>query len=128
VLTRMSDVCGKLTNLTVPCIGAEVRPYFRDVHDHLMRLDGMVSGLIDVIRTVFEASNLLEQKRQGIITRQLAAWAAILGVPATIAGIYGATFTNVPELTAPLADGIVIAVMVSICLALYVRFRKLDWL
>jgi magnesium transporter len=128
MLTRMSDVCGKLTNLTVPCIGAEVRPYFRDVHDHLMRLDGMVSGLIDVIRTVFEASNLLEQKRQGIITRQLAAWAAILGVPATIAGIYGATFTNVPELTAPLADGIVIAVMVSICLALYVRFRKLDWL
>jgi magnesium transporter len=49
----------------------------------------MVSGLIDVIRTVFETSSLLEQQRQGIITRQLTAWAAILGVPAAIAGIYG---------------------------------------
>jgi magnesium transporter len=128
VLTRMSDVCGKLTNLSVPCIGAEVRPYFRDVHDQLMRLDGMVSGLIDVIRTVFETSNLLEQKRQGIITRQLAAWAAILGVPATIAGVYGATFTNVPQFNEPLAYGIVVGVMVTICLALYVRFRNLHWL
>ena len=82
VLTRMSDVCGKLTNLDVPCIGAAVKPYFRDVHDHLIRLDAMVSGLVDVILTVFQTSSLLEQQRQGVITRQLAAWAAILGVPA----------------------------------------------
>ena len=101
VLTRMSDVCGKLTNLDVPCIGASVKPYFRDVRDHLMRLDAMVSGLVDVTLTVFQTSSLLEQQRQGVITRQLAAWAAILGVPAAIAGIYGMTFPNVPELRVP---------------------------
>ena len=89
VLTKMSDVCGKLINLNVPCIGTEVKPYFRDVHDNLTRLDTMISGLVDVIRAVFEASNLLEQQRQGIIIRQLSAWAAILGVPTAIAGIYG---------------------------------------
>ena len=82
VLARMSDVCGKLTNLDVPCIGTAVKPYFRDVRDHLMRLDAMVGGLVDVILTVFKTSGLLEQQRQGVITRQLAAWAAILGVPA----------------------------------------------
>ena len=107
VLTRMSDVCGKLTNLDVPCIGAAVKPYFRDVHDHLMRLDAMVSGLVDVILTVFETSSLLEQQRQGVITRQLAAWAAILGVPAGIAGIYGMTFPNMPELHASYGYSIV---------------------
>lgn len=79
VLTRMSDVCGKLANLDVPCIGAEVKPYFREVHDQLVRVDAMLSGLVDVIGTVFEASNLLEQQRQGITVRQLAGWAAILG-------------------------------------------------
>ena len=53
VLTRMSDVCGKLINLDVPCIGDTAKPYFRDVHDHLTRLETMVSGLVDVIQTVF---------------------------------------------------------------------------
>jgi magnesium transporter len=125
VLARMSDVCAKLTNLDVPCIAAEAKPYFRDVHDHLTRLDAMISGLVDVILTVFETSGLLEQQRQGVITRQLAAWAAILGVPAAIAGIYGLAFPSAPR--APYGYAIVVA-MVLICLGLYVRFRKLRWL
>jgi magnesium transporter len=128
MLTKMSDVCRKLTYLDVPCIGAEVRPYFRDVHAHVTRLDVMVSGLVDVIRTVFEASNLLEQQRQGIITRQLAAWAAILGVPTAIAGIYGMTMPNIPDLHAPIGYAIVVGVMLLMCLGLYIRFRKLRWL
>ena len=128
VLTRMSDVCGKLTLLDVPCIGAEVRPYFRDVHDHLIRLDAMVRGLVDVIRTAFEASNLLEQQRQGIITRQLAAWAAILGVPTAIAEIYGATSPDLAELDATFGLTVVVGVMMLVCLGLYIRFKKLQWL
>lgn len=128
VLTRMSDVCGKLTNLDVPCIGAAAKPYFRDVHDHLMRLDAMVSGLVAVIGTVFETSSLLEQQRQGIITRQLTAWAAILGVPAALASVYGMSLPNMPELHASYAYPIVVGVMPAICLGLYVRFRKLRWL
>jgi magnesium transporter len=64
VLVRISDVCGKLTNLELPCIGVQVKPYFRDVDDQLMRLDGMISGLVDSIRAVFESSNLLKQQRQ----------------------------------------------------------------
>ena len=128
VLTRMSDVCGKLTNLEVPCIGAAAKPYFRDAHDHLVRLDAMLSGLIEVIGTVFQTSSLLEQQRQGIITRQLAAWAAILGVPAAIAGIYGLTMPNLPEAHESLVAAIVVGAMMSICVGLYVRFRKLKWL
>lgn len=57
-----------------------------------------MSGLREVITSVFEASNLLEQQRQGTITRQLAAWAAILAVPTAIAGIYGMNFEHMPEL------------------------------
>ena len=128
VLTRMSDVCGKLTNLEVPCISVEIRPYFRDVYDQLMRLDGMISGLVHVIRAVFEASNLLEQQRQGASTRKLAGWAAILGAPTAIAAIYGMNFPNVPQLHAPYGYPIVVGVMLSLCLGLYVRFKRLRWL
>jgi magnesium transporter len=128
VVTRMSDVCRKLANLDVPCIGAEVKPYFRDVHDQLERVDALIGGLVDVIRAVFEASNLLEQQRQGATTRQLAAWAAILGVPAGIAEIYGMNFSNLPELYATYLYPLVVAVMLSICVGLYLRFKKLRWL
>jgi magnesium transporter len=127
VLTRMSDVCGTLANLDLPGIGAAAKPYFRDVHDHLLRLDAMVGGLVDVILTVFETSGLLEQQREGKITRQLAAWAAILGVPAAIASIYGMAFPSLPELHAAYGYAIVIA-MALLCLGLYRRFKKLRWL
>ena len=128
VLSRMSDVCGKLTNLKLPCIGADSKPYFRDVQDQLMRLDGMISGLIAVIRAVFEASNLLEQQRQGASTRKLAGWAAIVGAPTAIAGIYTMNFPHVPGLHAPYGYAVVIGVTLTICVGLYVRLRKLRWL
>ena len=128
VLSRMADVCGKLANLDVPCIGAEAKPYFRDLHDRLVRLATMTRGLIEVIRAVFEASNLLEQQRQGTTTRQLAAWAAILGVPAAIAGVYSMSSANMAGLQGPYGYPVVVAVMLAICLALYVRFKKLRWL
>src|SRR3546814_9900175 len=64
VLTRMSDVCNKLASLDVPCVSNDAKPYFRDVLDHLARIDAMSAGLIDVIRAALEASSLLEQQRQ----------------------------------------------------------------
>jgi magnesium transporter len=128
VLAGMADVCGKLGNLEVPCIDIAARPYFRDVHDQLARLDGMVRGLIHVIRTVFEASSLLEIQRQGMITRQLAAWAAILGVPAALAAMYGMVSDDLAMLPPSHRIGIVVTAMTSSCVFLYVRFRKLRWL
>jgi magnesium transporter len=128
VLSGMADVCGKLTNLEVPCVSAAAKPYFRDVHDQVSRLDGMVRGLVLVIHSVFEASSLLEIQRQGIITRQLAAWAAILGVPAALAAVYGMIPLDLPWLSAPQRISLVIAAMTASCAVLYVRFRKLHWL
>ncbi|RPH55001.1 MAG: magnesium and cobalt transport protein CorA [Lysobacterales bacterium] len=128
VLSRMSDVCGKLANLEVPCISAEAKPYFRDVHDRLVRLHTMTGGLVDVIQAVFQASNLLEQQRQSTTTRQLAAWAAILGVPAAIAGVYSMNSAYTAELLGAYGHPAVVAAMLAICLALYIRFKKLRWL
>ena len=88
----------------------------------------MTRGLIEVIRAVFEASNLLEQQRQGATTRQLAAWAAILGVPAAIAGVYSMNSANMVVLQGTYGYPVVVAVMLAICLGLYVRFKKLRWL
>lgn len=94
-LGPMGEVASRLEHMDSPCLDAEVRPYFRDVLDHVRHVESMVEGLRDVLGSVFEVSALLEQQRQGTTTRMLAAWAAILAVPTAIAGIYGMNFENI---------------------------------
>lgn len=128
ILGPMSEVCSKLSHIELPAIDAQARPYFRDVHDHVVRVESRVSGLREILTSVFEVSNLLEQQRQNEITRQLAAWAAILAVPTAIAGIYGMNFKNMPELQTSYGYFVVLTVIISLCSALYIRFRRTGWL
>jgi len=128
VLLPTNEVAGKLVRLDLPCIDPETRPYFSDVLDHVRRVQTMTDGFRDVLASVFEFSNLLEQQRTGAITRQLAAWAAILAVPTAIAGIYGMNFEHMPELKTQYGYPVVLAVIAVICTALYVRFKRVGWL
>lgn len=128
VLGPMSEVASKLVRQDLPCVDPETRLYFSDVLDHVRRVQTMVDGLREVLNSVFEFSNLLEQQRTGAITRQLAAWAAILAVPTAVAGIYGMNFENMPELGTRYGYFIVLAVIAATCLWLYFRFRRAHWL
>jgi magnesium transporter len=128
VLVPMSEVAGKLVRLDLPCIDPETKPYFSDVLDHVRRVQSMVDDLREILTSVFEFSNLLEQQRTGAITRQLAAWAAILAVPTAIAGIYGMNFEHMPELKTTYGYFVVLAVIAVICTALFVRFKRAKWL
>ncbi|WP_276121503.1 magnesium and cobalt transport protein CorA [Pararhizobium qamdonense] len=128
VLDAMLDLCGKLYHLDLPSIDREAKPYFRDALQHMHRVETMVASLRDVITSVFEASNLLEQQRQGTITRQLAAWAAILAVPTAIAGIYGMNFENMPELKTTYGYFAVLGIITIMCIALFIRFKRARWI
>ena len=128
VLGPMGEVAQKLARQELPCIDAEARHYFRDVQDHVRRVQARVDGLREVLTSVFELSTLLEQQRQGTITKQLAAWAAILAVPTAIAGIYGMNFDNMPELHTRYGYFVVVGVIAVTCVLLYRRFRKVGWL
>ena len=128
ILVPMQEVATKFVKIDLPCVDVEARPYFADVRDHVRRVQTMVDDLRDILNSVFESSNLLEQQRTGDITRQLAAWAAILAVPTAIAGIYGMNFEHMPELKSRFGYPVVIAVITVICGILYARFKKLKWL
>ena len=127
-LGAMAELVRKLVRGHYPCISAEVRPYFNDVADHVSRVQAMIDGLLQVLSTVFEFSSLLEAQRIGVITRQLAAWAAILAVPTAIAGIYGMNFKHKPELDTAYGYFVVLGAMTLICLFLFMRFKKAKWL
>ena len=128
VLGPTMEMVRKLVNLDLPCIDHEVRPYFNDVLDHVRRIENLAAGLRDVLTSVFEIGTLLEQQRQGVITRQLAAWAAILAVPTAIAGVYGMNFKNMPELELHYGYHTVIGVILLLCATLFWRFKKANWL
>ena len=128
ILGPMYEVALKLARQELPCIEPEARAYFRDVQDHVRRVQSRVEALRDALNSVFQLSQLIEQQRVGTITRQLAAWAAILAVPTAIAGIYGMNFQNMPELHVKYGYFIVLAVIVVICLWLYDRFKRTGWL
>lgn len=128
ILGPMEEVASRLERLDFPCIDQEVRPYFRDIRDHVRRVTSRVAALRDTLTSVFEVSNLLEQQRQGVITRRLAAWAAILAVPTAIAGIYGMNFDYLPELHWRYGYFMVLGVITTICGSLYVGFKRSKWL
>jgi magnesium transporter len=128
LLGPMEEVASRLEHHDLPCIDKDVRLYFADVRDHVRRVTTLVEGLREVLSSVFEAANLLEQQRQGSITRRLAAWAAILAVPTAIAGIYGMNFDHMPELRWRYGYPVTVLVIVAICAGLYASFKRSRWL
>lgn len=122
------EVCRKLEHGDLVAIDEEMQPLFRDVSDHLRRVQDEIDALREVLAFAFEASLMLGQAQQTVITRRLAAWAAILAVPTAIAGIYGMNFENMPELKWRYGYFMVLAGIAALCGVLYWRFRKNDWL
>ena len=125
---RMEEMAGKLALLEHPAIDPAARPYFRDVHDNTRRVVHRVRTLTDTLGYILEVASLLEQNRQGQITRQLAAWAAILAVPTAIAGIYGMNFDFMPELRWQYGYFAVVGAMLTACAGLWLHFRRMGWL
>ena len=128
VAGRMEEVAAKLAETEQTCIDKRARPYFRDVLDHTRRAVTRARWLNDTLGTMIEVAGLLEQSRQGAITRQLAAWAAILAVPTAVAGIYGMNFEFMPELHWRYGYYVVIGAIALACVLLFVRFRRIGWL
>ncbi len=128
IAMQMEEVAAKLANLELPSIDEKARPYFRDVYDHAHRAVGRAHGLSETLAGIVEIAGLLEQSRQGVITRQLAAWAAILAVPTAIAGIYGMNFEFMPELHWRYGYELTLVVIAIVCALLFWRFRRIGWL
>lgn len=128
VLGPMEEVCAKLEHLQLPFMDAAVRPYFRDVGDHVRRVASAIEGLRDVLSSVFEVANLFEQQRQNDISRRLTAGAAIMAVPTMVFGLYGMNFMDMPELKSPLGYPLVLISTLAVCVGLFLAFRRARWL
>ena len=109
-------------------VAEPMRPYFRDVHDHLMREIGRIAEFRELLTSVLTANMTQASFRQNEDVRKISAWAAIIAVPTAIAGIYGMNFDHMPELGWRAGYPLVLGLIASICLLLYWRFRRVGWL
>jgi magnesium transporter len=106
----------------------EVRAYFRDVSDHLLRVHEQLEGYRDLLTSILEANLAQVTVRQNEDVRKISAIVAILAVPTMLAGIYGMNFEHMPELEWTYGYPLVVAVMLTVCFLLYRHFKRVGWL
>jgi magnesium transporter len=122
------EVCRRLEQPGLPGIDASLYPLFRDVSDHIRRVQEEIESLREVLAFAFETSLMTGQAQQTEITRKLAAWAAILAVPTAVAGIYGMNFEHMPELNSRYGYFVVLGVIATLCASLFFVFKRARWL
>lgn len=111
-----------------PHVPDEARPFFRDVHDHLLRVRERVEEFDSQLTDILNANLAQVSVRQNADTRRISAWVAIVAVPTMVAGIYGMNFTHMPELDWTFGYPAALLLMAAACTVLYVLFRRSGWL
>jgi magnesium transporter len=124
----LMEAVGKLYGGRVPHLCQGTQEYFRDVYDHLARINAAIDSSREMVTTAIQVNLALIGISDNEVTKRLAAWGALITVPTLIAGIYGMNFKHMPELDWSFGYALAVAAMVAIDVVLYLRFRKARWL
>jgi magnesium transporter len=124
----MLENSGKLFGGRVPQPCAGLGEYFRDIFDHLVRINQSIDAARETVNTAIQVALAMASVADNEITKRLAAYAALVAVPTMIAGVYGMNFETMPELTWTWGYPFSIAVMAAIDVFLFFKFRKAGWL
>jgi magnesium transporter len=122
------DPIEKLARGHYELIHPEIRDYFRDVNDHLIRARDQLDAMRDLLSSSLHANLAQVGVRQNEDMRRISAWVAIIAVPTAIAGIYGMNFKHMPELRWELGYPGAVLAMLVICTLLFRYFKKVGWL
>lgn len=119
---------GKLYGGRVPAICANSQEYFRDVYDHLLRINASIDDLRDTAATAMQVNLSMVTIEESEVNKRLAAWAGIFAVATAFAGIWGMNFEHMPELRWEFGYPLALATIAAACGLLYWRFKKTGWL
>ncbi len=127
-LAPLQDILSQLVRLYPTLVRDETRVYFRDVFDHVSRLNETVNAMREMLGAAMTVSLSLVTVRQNEVVKRLAGWAALLAAPTLIASWYGMNFRHMPELDSPWAYPVIIGITATICGGLFVALRRAHWL
>lgn len=122
------EATGRLHGGRVPQICLDLQDYFRDISDHLVRLNQSIDSLRDMVTTAISVTLSLITLQENETTKRLAAYGALVAVPTMIAGIYGMNFQYMPEIQWVHGYPVTLAIMALLDVYLFCRFRRAKWL
>jgi len=122
------EAVNNLFGARAPRVSADMKDYFRDISDHLQRLNQTIESIRDTIATAIAVNLSMISLQENETMKRLAAYGALVAVPTMIAGIYGMNFEHMPELGFRYGYAIVVALMAAIDGYLFYRLRKAKWL
>jgi magnesium transporter len=127
-VSPLIDICNRLMRFDVTLIDEETRPYFRDVYDHSLRINEMVDNQRELLATAMDTNLSLISISQSEVSKRFAGWAALIGIPTMIVGVYGMNFKFMPELNWEYGYPTILALTFGLCTLLYFRFKRSGWL
>ncbi|MGH8373380.1 MAG: magnesium/cobalt transporter CorA [Gammaproteobacteria bacterium] len=122
------EAVSKLYGGRVPMVCAGMSDYFRDIYDHLIRLNQTIDSTRDMVVTALSVNLSMIALQENETTKKLASYAALLAIPTLIVGIYGMNFTDMPELKWRFGYPLILGAMAVIDVWLFRRFRRIGWL
>lgn len=127
-VTPLMEAVGKLYGGRVPHLCMNTQEYFRDVYDHLYRINASIDTMRDTIATAIQVNLSMVAIDESEVNKRLAAWAAIFAVATAFVGVWGMNFEVMPELHWKYGYPAALGFLAVLCGYLYRRFRKSGWL
>jgi magnesium transporter len=124
----LMEAVGRLYGGRVPALCANTQEYFRDVYDHLYRINASIDTIRDTIGTAIQVNLSMVTIDESEVNKRLAAWAAIFAVATAFVGIWGMNFDGMPELKWKYGYPAALVFITTVCGYLYFRFKKSGWL
>jgi magnesium transporter len=124
----LQEAAGKLYGGRVPAVCLNTQEYYRDVYDHLSRINASIDTVRDTIASAMQVNLSVATIEENEVTKRLAGWAGIFGVWTAFAGIWGMNFEFMPELKWYYGYPASLIFIGVVCMFLYWRFKKSGWL
>jgi magnesium transporter len=124
----MQDVVNQLVRLHPEFIPDDLRVYFRDVYDHVFRVNESISAMREMLTAAINVNLSLVTFGQNEVMKKLAGWAAMLAAPTLITSWYGMNFTHMPELSQPWAYPVIMGVVACVVGTIYLWLKRAKWL
>jgi magnesium transporter len=128
VIMPVIDICNGLIHFHDVHIPKDVRVYFRDIADHITRIDRSIESMREMLIAAMQVHLTFETVRQNDIVKRLAGWGAILAIPTMVFSWYGMNFKHMPELDWEYSYPVVITGVIFGSLLLYLRLKRSGWL
>lgn len=128
ISTRQLEVLYRMSRGEFALIPENVLPFFRDVHDHLLRISDLAENYRDLISGLFEIHFSVIASKTNDVMKTLAVISSIILPLTLIAGIYGMNFENIPELRTRYGYFYTLAGMALLTVVLLIYFWRRGWI